>query len=74
MILGAIGGAATCGAVLTLFVGALRQKSVAWALYGLFGSAILCTIGALVAFLFEMLLASKFIRARVERTEMEARR
>ena len=41
---------------------------------GFFGSAILCTIGALMAFLFEMLLASKFIRARVEKTEIEARR
>ena len=74
VILGAVGGAATCGAVLTLFVGALRNQGVAWALYGLFGSAILCTIGALVAFLFEMLLASKFIRARVKKTEIEARR
>ena len=74
MILGAVGGAATCGAVLTLFVGALRDEGVAWALYGLFGSAILCTIGALVAFLSEMLLASRFIRARVDKTEIEARR
>jgi hypothetical protein len=74
VILGAVGGAATCGAVLTLFVGALRDEGVAWALYALFGSAILCTIGALIAFLFEMLLASKFIRARVQKTEIEARR
>ena len=37
VILGAVGGAATCGAVLTLFVGALRNQGVAWALYGLFG-------------------------------------
>ena len=73
VILGAVGGAATCGAVLTLFVGALRDAGIAWALYLLFGLAILCTIGALTAFLFEMLLASRFIRARAARSEDETR-
>ncbi len=73
VILGTVGGAATCGAVLMLFVGAMRDAGIAWALYFLFGLAILCTIGALTAFLFEMLLASRFIRARVDRSEDEAR-
>ena len=73
VILGAVGGAATCGAVLTLFVGAMRNAGIAWALYLLFGLAILCTIGALTAFLFEMLLASRFIRVLVARSEDEAR-
>ena len=73
VILGAVGGAATCGAVLTLFVGAMRNAGIAWALYLLFGLAILCTIGALTAFLFEMLLASRFLRILVARSEDEAR-
>ena len=73
VILGAIAGAATCCAVLTLFVGALRDAGVAFALYTLFGAAIVCTIGALTAFLIEMLVASKFIRLQVLRGERQAR-
>ena len=72
VILGAFGGAATCAAVLTLFVGALRDAGVAGALYGFFGLAIVCTIGALTAFLFEMLLASRFLRVVLARSETEA--
>ena len=74
VILGALGGAATCCTVLTLFYGTLRDASVAQMLYGLFALAILCTIAALAAFLCEMMLASRLLRARVERTETEARR
>lgn len=73
VILGAVAGAATCAAVLTLFVGAVRDAAIAWALYILFGMAIVCTIGALTAFLFEMLIASKLIRASVDRSEDETR-
>ena len=73
VILGAVGGAATCGTVLTLFVGALRDAGVAWALYGFFGLAILCTMGALSAFLLEMLLASRFLRMVLDRSETETR-
>lgn len=73
VILGAISGAATCGTVLTLFFGALRERTIAGLLFFLFGAAILCTIGALGAFLAEVLLASRGIRADVargvERTE-----
>lgn len=74
VILGALGGAATCGAVLTLFYGALRGGVLASALYGLFGLAILCTMAALAAFTYEMLLASRFLRSRVRRGEDEARK
>jgi len=72
VILGAIGGAATCGAVLALFYGALRNAGVASALYGLFGLAIVCTIAALAAYVLEMLLASRVIRARVVQSEQDA--
>lgn len=74
VILGAVGGAATCCAVLTLFVGALRDAAVAGALYGFFGLAIVCTIGALTAFLFEMLLASRFLRVVLDKSEDDTRR
>jgi hypothetical protein len=62
VVLGAIGGAATCGAVLTLFVGALRERTGAAVLFALFGFAVLCALGAIVAFTVEMLMASTSIR------------
>ena len=44
VILGAVAGAATCGAVLTMFVGALSEQTTASVLFGLFGwpSSALC--------------------------------
>ena len=74
VILASLGGAATCGAVLTLFYGALREGVAASALYGLFGFAILCTIAALGAFTTEMLMASRFLRLRIARGERDAER
>jgi hypothetical protein len=53
-----MGGAATCGAVLTLLVGALRDATIASMLFALFGLAVSCTLGAICAFTVEMLMAS----------------
>lgn len=55
--LGALGGGATAVATFTLLVGALRNAAVAWALFLMFGAAVACTIGALVAFLAETVLS-----------------
>jgi len=55
--LGAIGGGATAAATFTLFVGALRDSTAAWALFLMFGAAVACTIGALTAFLAETVLS-----------------
>ncbi len=66
VILGAVSGAFTCGTVLTLFLGILRAAATQSILLTLFGLAILCTIGALGAFLFEVLLASRGIRETVD--------
>ena len=74
VILGAIGGAATCAAVLTLFYGALHKGVAASALYGFFALAIVCTIAALGAFTTEMLLASRLLRLRIARGERDAKR
>jgi Protein of unknown function (DUF2721) len=65
VVLGAIGGAATCGAVLAMFVGALREETMAALLFGLFGLAVVCALCAIVAFTVEMLLAGTGIRAEV---------
>ena len=62
VVLGAMGGAATCGAVLILFVGALRDATIASMLFALFGLAVSCTLGAICAFTVEMLMASTGIR------------
>jgi uncharacterized protein DUF2721 len=63
VVLAAIGGAATCISVLTLFVGALKEATVASVLFTTFGLAVLCTIGAIGAFAVEMLLAGSGMRA-----------
>ena len=67
VILGALGGTATSGATLTLFLGAIRNSGAGWLLFCLFGLAIMCTIGALGCFCYEMLLASRGLRARAKR-------
>jgi hypothetical protein len=72
VVLGAFGGAATCGAVLILFVGALRDSTVATALFSLFGIAVGCALGAIVAFTVEMLMASIGIRTEVAESRRTA--
>ena len=65
VLLAAFGGAATCASVLTLFVGALRDATVASVLFTTFGIAVMCTIGAIGAFTAEMLMAGSGVRAEV---------
>ena len=65
VLLAALGGAATCASVLTLFVGALRDATVASVLFTTFGLAVICTIGAIGAFTSEMLMAGSGVRAEV---------
>jgi hypothetical protein len=67
VVLGAVAAAATCTSVFTLFVGALRNSTVASVLFTTFGLAIVCTIGALAAFTVEMLMAGSGVRAEVAR-------
>lgn len=57
VVLGAVGGASTCGAAFVLFLGGLRDAAVASWLLGLFGAALGCTVAALVAFLVDSLMA-----------------
>ncbi len=55
--LGALGGAATCSAVFVLFLGSVRDAGVASGLIWLFGTALVCTVGSLVAFMADSVLA-----------------
>jgi hypothetical protein len=61
VMMGALGGIATCFAGMLLFVGTLRDQA-GISLFVAFGLALLFTMGALLAFLTEMLLASRGIR------------
>jgi hypothetical protein len=61
VMMATLGGIATCFAALLLFVGTLRDQA-GISLFVAFGFALLFTMGALLAFLIEMLLASRGIR------------
>jgi Protein of unknown function (DUF2721) len=61
VILATLGGVMTSAAALLLFVDTLRSNAGA-SLFIAFGLALLMTIGALICFLLEMLMASKGIR------------
>ncbi len=67
IVLGAIAAASTCASVFTLFVGALRNSTVASVLFTTFGLAIVCTISAILAFTIEMMMAGSGVRAEVAR-------
>lgn len=68
VVLGTLAGVATSGAALTLFLGAFRERGPVWALYVSFGAALVCTVGALTAYMAEMLMASQSLR-REARTQ-----
>ncbi len=74
VVLGAIAGALTCASVLTLFVGALKDATVASVLFTTFGLAVMCTIGAIAAFTAEMLMAGSGMRAEVAAAHRSAQR
>lgn len=67
VVLAAFAGACVACVVLVLFVGLLRAKETVQPLFYLFTVAVCCTIGALCAFMIEVLLASRHIRAVVDR-------
>lgn len=54
---GGLGGAASCGAAFVLFLGGVRDSSVATWLVIMFGLALACTVGALALFLGDGLIA-----------------
>lgn len=65
VVLAAFGAAATCASVLTLLVGALRDATIASILFATFGFAVVCTIGAIIAYAAEMLMTGSGVRAEV---------
>jgi hypothetical protein len=68
VVLAALAGVLTCGAVLDLFLGEVRGANAANTLFLLFGGAIVFTMGALAAYVVEMLLAAWGVRRLVDRS------
>ncbi len=66
VVLAALAGTSTCAAVLVLFLGEVRGTSGANLLFLVFGGAIVLTMGALAAFVVEMLLAARGVRLTVD--------
>ena len=56
-------------AVLTLFVGALRDGAAASVLFACFGAALICTVAAIAAFMTEILMAGRGVRDAVDRQQ-----
>lgn len=73
VVLGAIGGAATCASVLVLFVGAVSDPTIASVSFATFGLALVCTLGAIGAYTLEMLMAGSGVRAEVRANRQAAR-
>jgi hypothetical protein len=65
VVLGTLAAAATCFAIMTLFLFALSNKAIADVLLFMFGLAVLCTLGSVIAFGLEMLMSSKALRGRM---------
>jgi hypothetical protein len=70
VILATLGGVLTSLAALLLFVDVLREHA-GISLFIAFGLALLMTIGALIGFLLEMLLASRGIRYEATKSAEE---
>lgn len=65
VVLGALGGGLTCATVLALFLGELLGERAAGVLFALFGGATVLTLGAIIAFVAETLLATRDVRLAV---------
>ncbi|MDP4024190.1 DUF2721 domain-containing protein [Methylobacterium sp. NEAU 140] len=72
VVLASLGAVLTLSAILTLFVGALRDAAAATVLFGCFGTALLLTVGAISAFLCEILMAGRGVRVEVDRQQDQA--
>ncbi|WP_086651307.1 DUF2721 domain-containing protein [Acetobacter cibinongensis] len=57
ILAGGLGGASSCGAAFVLFLGSVRDSSVATWLVVMFGLALSCTVGALALFLGDSLIS-----------------
>ena len=66
VLFASLAGGLTCGAALTLFVGALRNAGAATLLFWLFGGAVICSTLALLSFSCETILSGRTVREQTE--------
>ena len=71
VVFATIGGAATCSAAAGVFLGTLLEQEFKVAVFGFFGTALLCTIIALGLFVIEMLMAGHGLRGVVVRQQQK---
>lgn len=69
VVLAALAGALTCGTVLALFLEQVGGAGASNLLFLLFGGAIVLTMGALIAYVVEMLLAARGVHRLVGKGE-----
>ena len=62
VLFAALSGALTCGAALTLFLGALRDAATGAWLFAFFGAALVFAVLALAAFAVETMLSGRAVR------------
>jgi hypothetical protein len=67
VILATVAAAATCFAILTLFISALSDRAVGGLLLLFFGAAVVFTLGSVIAFGLEMMISSGGLRLRMRR-------
>ena len=65
VVLATGGAAATCLSILALFLFALSNHAIAGILLALFGAAVICTLGSVLAFGLEMVLSNRAMRRRI---------
>jgi hypothetical protein len=65
VVLGTLAAAATCLAIMTLFLFALSNRAIADVLLFMFGGAVLCTLGSVIAFGLELLMSNNALRKRM---------
>jgi hypothetical protein len=68
VLLGALAGGLTCAAALALFLAVLWDVRDGFAVFFLFGGALVCAIAALLIFAVETVLAGRSLRAKASRT------
>lgn len=69
VVLAALAGALTCGTVLALFLREVGGAGTSSLLFLLFGGAVILTMGALLAYVIEMLLAARSVHRIVGKDE-----
>ncbi len=67
VVLASLAGLLTCGAALTLFYGALRERAASDVLFAMFAGALLLTMLAILLFASEMIISGRAVREQASK-------